>query len=295
MRNLVLLTLFLVVVVSSAWGDPDQEQPPDPMLDSGQFSYGSDPNLCDLVPDADPETSFDIGHVIFAYPVPYRKEGDPHPVPLDSVVPVAQVMKLVTPDKALKALVNQQLYHNHAFHLGEVELVSLKQIGYRWQVVWLLFPSPGGFSGVPYRYRALVSDRGKVILPDLYIYDAYSLSDWRERLCSNLQLNVKPKAEQRKLSQQQIERRGRKTLEKFLRTVKVTPGKKPVRFEFLNFRSLDLPLSVGVDGELQYLKVWGVNFKEVREADADQTEEIFTVWVSEYGAVSELKLFSREW
>ncbi|QDU50379.1 hypothetical protein [Gimesia panareensis] len=295
MRKIVLLTLFLAVAAPSAWGDPDEEQPPHPLLDSGEFSYGSDPNLFDLVPDADPETSFDIGHVIFAYPVPYRNAGDPPPVPLESVVPVAQVMKLVAPDKALKALVNQQLHYNHAFHLEQVELVSLKQIGYRWQVVWTLDLSPGGGSGVPFRYRALVSDRGKVIQPDLYIYDAYSLSDWRERLCSNLQLNVKPRPEQKKLTQQQIEKRGRKALEKFLRKVKVTPGKKPVRFEFLNCRSLALPMSVGADGEVKSLTVWGVNFKEVREADAEQTEELFTVWVSEYGAVSELKLFSREW
>ncbi|QDV16325.1 hypothetical protein Pan153_09520 [Gimesia panareensis] len=295
MHKIILMFLFLAVAAPSVWGDPDEEQPPDPMLDSGQFSYGSDPNLFDLVPYADPKTSFDIGHVIFAYPESYRKVGDPAPVPLESVVPVAQVMQLVAPDKALRALVNQQLYYNHAFHLEQVELVSLKQIGYRWQVVWTLDLSPGGGSGVPFRYRALVSDRGKVIPPDLYIYDAYSLSDWRERLCSNLQLNVKPRPEQKKLTQQQIEKRGRMALEKFLSTVKVAPGKKPVRFEFLNCRSLALPMSVGADGEVKSLTVWGVNFKEVREADAEQTEELFTVWVSEYGAVSELKFFSREW
>jgi hypothetical protein len=295
MRKVVLLTLCLTVAASSAWGDPDQEQPQEPMLDIGEFSYGSEPNLFDLIPDADPKTSFDIGHVIFAYPVSYRAEGDPSAVPLESVVPVAQVMKLVTPDKALKALVNQQLHYNHAFHLEQVELVSRKQIGYRWQVVWTLYLSPGGASGVPFRYRALVSDRGRVIPPDLYIYDVYNLADWRESLCSNLQLNLAPKPQQRKPTQLQIEKRGRKALEKFLRTVKVTPGKKPVRFEFLNCRSLALPMSVGADGELQYLNVWGVNFKGMREVDADQTGEIFTVWVSEYGVVSELKHFSRGW
>ncbi|WP_417391700.1 hypothetical protein [Gimesia sp.] len=300
MRNIALLMLFIVVAAPPAWGDPDQEQPHDPMLDAGQIINGFEPKLIDLVPYADPETSFDIGHVIFAYPVPYRNEGDPSPVPLESVVPIAKVMKLVAPDKALKALVNQQLFDKHNFQLEQVELVSLEQIGYRWQAVWSLFPSFGGFSGVPYRYRALVSARGKVIPPELYLYDVYNLSDWKECLCSNLQLNLNPEPMQKKLTERQIEKRGRKTLEKFLRTVKVTPGNQPVKFDFLNCRSLALPMSVNAAGELKSLKVWGVNFKEVqekdvREVDAEKTEEIFTVWVSEYGVVSELKHFSREW
>lgn len=295
MRSLLLMMVMLLVPLSSVWGDPEQEQTIDPMFaGSTIFSFRSQPIFSDLVPDADPKTSFNIRHLIFAYPVPYWEEGDRPPVALDSVVPVAQVMKLVAPDKALKALVNQQFSSNHAFRLEKTELVSIKQIGYRWQVVWDISPVSGGFTGAPCRYRALVSDRGKVIPPDLYLYDAYYF-DRPENLCSNLKLTVKPNTKQAKFTQQQIEKRGRATLQKFLSQVKVTPEKKPVRFEFVNCRSIALPMSVGADGELQTLKVWGVNFKEVREPDQEKRDELFTVWLSEYGTVSDLKLFSQSW
>ena len=294
MRSLLLMAVMLLVPLSPVWGDPEQEQTLDPMFADGRFYYGSEPNFPDLVPDADPETSFDIGHLIFAYPLPYLEEGDRPPVALESVVPVSKVMKLVTPDKALKALVNQQFSNNHDFHFEKTELVSIEQIGYRWQVVWTILPSLGGFSGVPYRYRALVSDRGKVNPPDLYLYDSYNL-DRQESLYSNLKLTVKPKSQEAKLTQQQIEKQGRATFQKFLSKMKVAPGKKRVRFEFINCRSIELPMSVRADGELQTRKIWGVNFKEVREPDAEKKDELFTVWLSEYGTVSDLKLFSQRW
>lgn len=292
MRSLFLIVVMLLVLLSPVWGDPEQERTLDPMFADGSFHYGSEPNFSDLVPDADPETSFDIGHLIFAYPLPYRGEGDRPPLALDSVVPVAKVKKLVAPDKALKALVNQQLSYN-AFYGGQPELVSIEQIGYRWQVVWNIFPNFGGFTGVPYRYRALVSDRGKVIPPDLYLYDSYWFDDRKGSLCSNLKLNVKPKKRKVKLTQQQIRKRGCARLQKFLSQMKVTPGKRPELFEFVNCRSIALPMSVGVNGKLQTLKVWGVNFKVVREPDEEKSDELFTVWLSEYGTVSDLKLFSQ--
>ncbi|WP_298868288.1 hypothetical protein [uncultured Gimesia sp.] len=294
MRSLLLMAVMLMVLLSPVWGDPEQEQTLDPMFAHGSCYLGSEPNFSDLVPDADPETSFDIGHLIFAYATPYLEEGDRTPVSLDSVVPVAKVMKLVAPDKALKALVNQQLSTNHDFDFEQTELVSIEQIGYRWQVVWSIHPSLGGFTGVPSRYRALVSDRGKVIPPDLYLYDAYNL-DRQESLCSNLKLTVKPKTQEVKLTQQQIEKQGRTTFQKFLSQMKVAPGKKPLRFEFMDCRSIALPMSVGADGALQTLKVWGVNFKRVGAPDEEQKDELFTVWLSEYGTVSDLKLFSRGW
>jgi len=71
MRNLILMSAMLLVPLLPVWGDPEQEQTLDPMFADGRFYYGSEPNFPDLVPDADPETSFDIGHLIFAYPLPY--------------------------------------------------------------------------------------------------------------------------------------------------------------------------------------------------------------------------------
>tara|TARA_R110002111_G_scaffold7432_1_gene29621 strand:- start:13996 stop:14880 length:885 start_codon:yes stop_codon:yes gene_type:complete len=294
MRSLLMMAVMLLVPFSPVWGDPEQEQTLDPMFARGSFYLGSKPIFLDLVPDADPETSFDIGHLIFAYPLPYWQEGDRAPVALESVVPVAKVMKLVAPDKALKALVNQQFSNNHDFNLEQTELVSIEQIGYRWQVVWKIISNFGGFSGVPYRYRALVSDHGKLIPPDLYLYDAYNL-DPQESLCSNLKLTVKPKTQEVKLTPQQIEKQGRATFQEFLSKMKIAPGKKRVRFEFINCRSIELPMSVRADGELQTRKIWGVNFKEVREPDAEKKDELFTVWLSEYGTVSDLKLFSQRW
>lgn len=295
MRIFLLLLVMLLIPLSPVWCDPEEEQTRDPMFSDGRFYYGYQPNFTDLVPDADPETSFYIGHLIFAYPIPSREEGDPPPLALDSVVPVAKVKKLVAPDKALKALVNQQLPFNHAFHPGKTELVSIKQIGYRWQVVWMLFPSPGGLTGVPYRYRALVSDRGKVIPPDLYLYDGYWLGHGKGGLFSNLKLNVQPRKGQVKLTRQQIEKQGRSTFQKFLSQMKVAPGEKPVRFEFENCRSIALPMRVKADGELETQKVWGVNFKRVGAPEEDQIDHLFTVWLSEYGTVSDLKFLSSEW
>lgn len=299
MRNFVLILLLMVLPASSAWSDVEPAQ----MFVDFRWSDEAPsmllmkyPGVFRLLPDADPDTSFAIRRLLFVYSKPdWRNWGNHTPVALDSVVPVAKVMKLVAPDKALKALINQSMGENLDFYLTEVELVSLKQIGYRWQVVWELFPKSGGIGGVPFHYRALVSDRGKVIPPDLYVFDhCYVLSEgWTESLYSHLPLKVNPGPKQEKLTPQQIEKRGRAVMQKFLSTMKVPSGKKPVRFEFMNCRSEELPMSVGADGELQTLKIWGVYFKEVIETDEKIRENIFTVWLSEYGAVSELTLLDE--
>lgn len=301
MRTIVSMMFFSVVSALPVWGDEKPEHSVDLMLDLGQLTYGDESLLIEMLPQIDPKTSCYIGHLIFSYSKVERSEREQTRVDLEDLPPVSKVLKLALPDKALKSLVKQQLRDDHRFELEQLGLVSQKQTGYRWNVVWALYPRYGGFSGVPYRYRVLVTDRGKRILPELYLYDLYYshrvyLSSLRksnptkEYLCSLIKLNGEPKKEQNKLSQQQIEERGRAAFQKLLKKVKVTPGEEPIQFEFVSCRAIEFPLRVDADGKIQSVKLWGVNFQEISRPGETKTEDIFTVWVSESGTVSELKM-----
>ncbi|QDT26720.1 hypothetical protein Enr10x_20300 [Gimesia panareensis] len=296
MRKIVLLTFFMAAAASSAWGDPDRKQSVDPMLRRWLLFIGPNLSVAELIPDADQKTSRTIGTLMISYPERVIDERDSPPVELKDVVPVATVIRRTKPDKALTALINLRLEPDFHFSCREASLVSMKRIGYRWQVDWELNPNYGGFSGPPLEYRAVVTARGKVIAPDLYQFDTYFTFGQKQWLCSILKLKLPENYKKQKtLSQQEIEERGRAAFQELLKKVKVTPGTDPVQFEFQDCRAIELPLSVGADGKFQSMKAWGVNFKEIQGPDDKKTEDIFTVWVMEDGTVSELKIIPVNW
>ncbi len=296
MRKVVLLTLCLTVAASSAQGEPDKKQSVDPMLRRWFLFVGPNLSVTELIPDADQKTSRTIGTLMISYPERVIDAQDSPVVELKDVVPVATVIRGTKPDKALTALINLRLEPDFHFSNRGASFVSRKRIGYRWHVDWELSPNYGGFSGAPVEYRAVVTARGKVIAPDLYQYDTYFTRAHKQWLCSILKLklpeNIK---EQKTLSQQQIEERGRAAFQELLKKVKITPGTEPAQFEFQDCRAIEFPLSVGADGKFQFMKAWGVNFKEILGPDEKKTEDIFTVWVMENGTVSELKIIPLNW
>ncbi|QDT89082.1 hypothetical protein [Gimesia algae] len=297
MGKIVLLTFFMLVAASPAGGEPDRKQDVDPMLRRWLLFLGPNLSVAELIPDADLKTSRSVGTLMIAYPERIINEPDSPPVELNDVVPVAKVIQRTKPDKAFTSLINLRLDPDFHFSDRGASLVSKKQIGYRWHVNWELSPNYGGSSGPPLEYRAVVTARGKVIAPDLYQFDTYLIRKHRLWLCSILKLKLPDnKKEQNTLTQQQIEERGRAAFEKLQQKIKVTPGTKPAQFEFADCRAIEFPLSVDADGKIQSMKAWGVNFKEILERDEKKTEDIFTVWVSESGTVSELKIVPiHEW
>lgn len=296
MRKIALLMLFIVVAAPSAWGDPYRKKDVDPMLSRWMFFLGPNLSVAELIPGADLKTSRTIGTLMISYPERIINEEDEPPVDLKDVVPVATVIRRTKPDKALTALINLHLNPDYHFSYQGASLVSRKHIGYRWHVAWELSPNYGGFSGAPIEYRGVVTAGGKVITPDFYQFDTYISREHKQWLCSVLKLKLpQNQQEQKKLSQQQIEERGRAAFQELLKQVKITPGTDPSQFEFQDCRAIEFPLRVGADGKFQYMKAWGVNFKEIPGPDEKKTEDIFTVWVMEDGTVSELKIIPLNW
>ena len=296
MQKIVLVMLFTVVSALPTWGDEEPERKVDPMLDRWMFFIGPNLSVTDLIPDADPKTSRMVGTLMISYPEHIMDERDAPPVELKDVVPVATVIQRTKPDKALTALINLHVKPDMYFERGTTSLVSQKGIGYRWIVDWDLSPGYGGSSGAPIEYRAMVTARGIVLSPDLYQFDAYGSRAHKQWLCSILKLKLpENKKRQKILSQQQIEERGRAAFQELLKKVKVTPGAELVQFEFLDCRAIEFPLSLDAEGKFQSTKAWGVNFKEILGPDEKKTEDIFTVWVSEDGTVSELKNIPWNW
>lgn len=301
MRYLFVLTVVLLNPAVTAWGD-DQERP-DPMLARWMLFGGPTVTVKQLVPDADPQSSCILGTLLFACPQTQKHWNDAESVGLKSVVPAAEAFKIAKPDAAIKALINLHMSGDHYFSLSEVELLSREDYGYRWNAIWVLNPIYGGSTGVPFRYRAAVTPRGKLIVPDRYQFDTYVLKGNQQRLCSILKLefpkeketNAKEHVKQVKLTQQQIEERGTEAFDKFLAKVNVDRESMPLQFEYMDCRAIDFPMSVGENGKIQSIKAWGVNFKEVLGPDERKKKNFFTVWLTEAGTLSELKVIPVGW
>ncbi|QDT42778.1 hypothetical protein Pan241w_28670 [Gimesia alba] len=300
MRRFIVLTVIVLSPFSNLWGDPELR--PDPMLLRWKLFPGPNLSVNKLIPDADPQSSCMIESLIFASPKEKRSDSEHSRELLETVVPAETAFKIAEPDKAVKALISQHFSQDHRFKLDAVELVSHRQSGYRWNVIWSLWPERGGFTGVPFRYRVAVTARGELIVPDCYQFDSYALPKHKRWLCSLLKLEFpevtkkQGKNEVRvKPTKKQIEERGIEALGNFLVKVNADLGGQPVQFHLLDCRAIELPMRVDPDGKMKTIKIWGVNFKQTLGPDVRKTKDFFTVWLSEYGTVSELKTVPVQW
>lgn len=283
-----------------------------------------------VVPNTDYARTFQIGHIIFAFP---SRQVNPEPrlsksgqvIPLEkamaALLPVDKVVVAAEPDPAYLALISQQRQRKYVCQFDKARSMAYggeygvegEEYQFRWEVIWKLVPVYGGKEEWPSRISVFVNEKGKIIPYERYLSDAIRFvlpepkpdpevnPGLRRRnapkviLCSTLPLEAEKTAPQPALSLSEIEGRGRKAFQRLMDRFHADSRTKAFQFRFLNVQSVRLPWSVGSDGQIEYLKLWAVNFQEVKkqgkqEEDAPTPLDLFTVWVKPDGTVAELAI-----
>lgn len=283
MRLLIISMVFAVPPATAAFAQ-------EPFGRWGIFP-GPNPEASDLLPAADTESVFRIGHVLFEYPEELDVE---QPVEDVSDLPsVEAVVKAAEAHPALDALVQQQLMLPHRFALQEAKVSRRGDAGLVWQVTHALYPAQGGFSGVPYRYRTVADGRGKIIPPERTVFDAFFHSGKEGWTCSTLRLSSSPPEADPSLTEAAVQDRATKQLEAFGERLKDSGGSAfNKRMRYSNQQKVRIPVAADPAGVLVFQELWAVNFVDtelVRE-----TDQVFTVWVAADGHVAQLRHLDRD-
>lgn len=247
---------------------------------------GPNPEAADLLPAADPDTVFRIGQIIFDYPID-RLAKDPRPVSdLSKLQSVANAVKSAMPGPALEALVNQQLISPHKFHFTSTTVLDHGDAGLMWNINYDLFPKEGGFSGVPFRYRAVLDGHGRLISPRLTVFDAFFHSPNEGWTCSVLQLPATPTAKDSVLAAEEIRSRATEILSKRAERADAAEATK-IRMVYESQERMRIPIATDATGKLIHVEIWAVNFRD--PSRKERPAERLTVWVTEDGRLAEIR------
>lgn len=253
---------------------------------------GPNPEAADLLPDADPDTVFRIGQIIFEYPLD-RLARDAQPInELSKLMSVADAVKTATPSPALVAIVQQQLITPHEFHFVSASVSERGNAGFMWDVTYELFPKEGGFSGIPYRYRAVLDGHGNLISPQFTVFDAFFHSPEEGWTYSVLPLPTSPTAKDATLSAEKIRISATESLA--IRTKPENASETArSRMEYDSQKRIRFPVATDATGAPIHVEVWAVNFRD--PSLKERSGERLTVWVTEDGRTAEVRHLDHSW
>lgn len=280
--------LLLSVVVSLTHGGAAFGQD---VFGEWRIFPGPNPEAVDLLGRSDPtsDEAFRIGQLIFDFPLePDFKVAEPV-TELSNLPPVAEIVKAAQPGLALEALAQEQLRVPHQFDFEQATVVNYgSELGFLWNVTYELFPRQGGFSGVPYRYRAMTDGRGKIIPPRLTVFDAVFHSPDNGWTCSTLRLPTAPLKPDATPTEDELRERATAHLEAFYaRLPPKLQASLSKRMQYRDQKLVRLPYSTDAKGKMIYNDLRAVNF--VDPARKNRPEELFTVWAAPDGRLAELR------
>lgn len=259
------------------------------VFDYGLVFPGPNPDASDILPEADPETVFRIGQILFENSADDFPETENPERQLSDLPSVSDIVKLAGSHPSVDALVQQQLSIPHNFKFEQATVTDLGDPGFRWQVSHVLYPKQGGGTGVPFRYVTVLDAHGKIIPPRITVFDAYFHSRTDGWSVSTLRLRRALPAIETSLTEAVIRDRAMKQLETFV----VGKGNdRAKRMQYRNQELVRIPVSTDSTGAIIYNDIWAINFADL--ANKDRPQEVFTVWVGADGSVAELRHFDGE-
>jgi len=258
----------------------------------GQEAFGSwmifpgpNPEAADLLPSADPDTVFRIGQIIFDYPID-RLDKVPRPVSdLSNLQSVANAVNSAMPGPALEALVNQQLNSPHKVQFRSATVLDHGVTGLMWNITYDLLPKEGGFSGVPFRYQAVLDGNGRRISPRMSVFDAFFHSPDEGWTCTVLNLPATPTAKDSVLAAEEIRSLATGSLSNRAELADTANATK-IRMVYESQERIRIPIAMDSTGKLIHVEVWAVNFSD--PSRKERREERLTVWVTEDGRLAEI-------
>lgn len=92
---------------------------------------------------------------------------------LANLMSPAAAVKSGLPNKLMTELIDRLLQSHHKPYLDVASAFNGGDAGFFWDLKWFLFPSPGGSSGTPYEYHAVVLADGTAVKPELHLCHDY--------------------------------------------------------------------------------------------------------------------------
>ena len=280
----ILITVVLSVLLSRSAAIADD------VFGSWMIFPGPNPDAADLLRDADPDAVFRFGQIIFEYPFGQLADVDQPVNDLSKLQSVADVVQAATPGPSLAALVDQQLIIAHEFHFESATILDRGDAGLMWNITYELFPKEGGFSGVPFRYRAVLDGRGSLIPPKLNVFDAYFHFPKEGWTCSVLQLL--PAAKGAALDPEEIRSRATKSLRDATKHGGATPEVLN-RMAYRGQTVIQIPVAADENGKLDHVEIWAVSFCDASRKE--RPDELFTVWVTLDGRTADIQHLDHWW
>ncbi len=259
---------------------------------------GPNPEAADLLPDADPDTVFRIGQMIFEYPIDRLGKDDQAFNELSLLQSVSDTVKKATPSPAIAAIVDQQLNTPHRFDFVSATVSSLGDEGLTWDVVYNLLPKEGGFSGTPYQYRAVLDGHGNLIPPQLTLFDAFFHSNKEGWTCCTLRLPTSPTAKDAALSAEKIRDIAMESLADRTKAPNAAVTARS-RMKYDSQKIIRIPCVTNPTGGPEHVNIWAVSFRDpARKRDPalkEDTGERLTVWVTESGRAADVRHLDHYW
>lgn len=267
-----------------------------PVLSSAQGYYAPRvQSLDDVVLDA-----FPIGDVVFVYRRSELPSGDNAVADLSKIIPAHRAEIHGRPGPDVSSLINQMLGTPHTTHVESLSAINYGDSGYVWKVTRKLFPSFGGFSGVPFQFRSYVNPDGSLIAPERYLCDHDTVVGTEGRFFGNDNIfSVMSFADFEVDEKNAKHIHGDQALSLATNAIEKFVAQKPLKKHKVAYRLHDqsllrLPVATNHDGKLAMRKVWAVNFVDAKlTGNAIHEAEPLTVWVTVDGMVSQLTF--RSW
>jgi hypothetical protein len=204
----------------------------------------------------------------------------------------AAAVKIGLPNKATAELIDRLLLVHHQPSLKVASVINSGDAGYFWKLKWLLFPSLGGFSGIPSEYHAIVRSDGTIVRPELYLCDEYVLDVFepKKTLFSVLAIDdLLPKTKS-KINENEITRAAEKTFNGAISKFKIDDEFRTLAPRRQTFSSTFKSKREDVDE----LEEWAVRFvlSEIENPENISYVGSIVVWVTSDLMTSELSLGS---
>ena len=263
------------------------------------------PGADEILPDFGGLSISKVGHVIFAYDEEMLPETPE--TTLEDVRHPAEVVSIAHPNAAITALIDQQLRSPQSFQLDRIQLRQSFPDEWVWSVTWYIVPKGKGYgaSGPDHnglRFTAVVPALDDVLRPKILLCDTYAVAPLPAVYsCSTLEIAI-PAADVVLPGQDEVRNRAEQAVAKLRRSYMKSDGGSagPPEMHVFSVTTVEVPIDVTAEGTVESVQIWAVNFQsEARRGDSDQDDskpaDVFTVWVTPDGRVSDLRWIYWAW
>ncbi len=239
---------------------------------------------------------FRIADLLFVYRPPLLSDPKEIVRNLAEVVPKKKAVDAAFPDHRTQWIVDGVL-DDHEFRLDEATLVDRGGMGLFWHVKWNLFPTSGGFGGVPWSYLAIVTGKCDQIQPEISLWSSFPVHGDRIYVRSHMDFEnlARDNKGKRVLFGDEIANLAKRRLADFSKEHDVKSTGVPAPNEAGAGEPLSWRLQTQRIFEIDNHRIWEIRFTDDNwgAEDALDLREL-TLWVTLHGEVSKLSIGAEE-